>query len=83
MTHMKTATIRDVQHHFNQVLQWIGAGEEVQITRRSRPVAKLTAIDTNITQPIAVDFYQRSLKIWGSQPASLSDVILESREERI
>lgn len=41
MFHMKTASIRDVRHHFSRVLEWVADGEEVDITNRRRSVARL------------------------------------------
>ena len=38
MLDMKTASIRDVQHRLSKVLAWVEKGEEVQITRRNKPV---------------------------------------------
>ena len=40
MLDMKTASVRDVQHHLSKVLAWVEKGEEVQITRPNKPVAK-------------------------------------------
>ena len=82
---MKTASVRDVQHHLNKVLGWIEQGEEVQITRRSKTVAKLVPV----REPGAVeelpDFAARARAIWGPSPAekSLSRIILDDREERL
>ena len=42
---MKTATTREVQHHFSKVLNWVDAGEEVVITRRGKKVARVVPID--------------------------------------
>ena len=41
MLYMKTATVRQLRHDFNSVLQLIENGEEVTITRRNKPVARL------------------------------------------
>jgi prevent-host-death family protein len=38
---MKTATVRDFRNQYTSLLAWIGAGEEVLITRRGRPIARL------------------------------------------
>ena len=38
---MKTVNVRQIQHHFKDVLLWIEEGEAVAITSRSRIVAKL------------------------------------------
>ena len=40
---MKTATVRDVRQNFGQLLSWINAGEEITITMRRKPVARIVA----------------------------------------
>jgi len=81
---MKTATIRDVQHHLSKVLCWVAQGEEVQITRRSRTVAKL--VPSRDAQAVELpDFAARARAIWGDSPGgkSLSSIIVDDREERL
>jgi antitoxin (DNA-binding transcriptional repressor) of toxin-antitoxin stability system len=38
---MKRASIRQVRHDFNTVLDWIDAGEQVEISKRGKVVALL------------------------------------------
>jgi antitoxin (DNA-binding transcriptional repressor) of toxin-antitoxin stability system len=38
---MKTASIRQVRHDFNTVLDWLNAGEQVEISKRGKVVALL------------------------------------------
>lgn len=38
---MKTASVRDLRNRYTSLLKWIGAGEEVVITRRGKPIARL------------------------------------------
>ena len=38
---MKSATVRQIQHHFKDVLSWIENGEEVEVTSRRQAVARL------------------------------------------
>jgi prevent-host-death family protein len=38
---MRTATIRDLRNHYADLLKWIEAGEEISITRRGKPIARL------------------------------------------
>ena len=86
MLHMKTATVRDVQHHFGKVLAWVEGGEEVQITRRSKLVARLVPSSPASTAPVSLpDFAARARAIWGAQPkgSGLSKAILAEREERL
>lgn len=86
MLNMKTATVRDVQHHFGKVLAWVEGGEEVQITRRSKPVARLVPTSADALSPAPLpDFAARARAIWRAQPQgrSLSKTILAEREERV
>jgi prevent-host-death family protein len=39
---MKKATVRDLRNHYSQLLAWIAAGEEITITQRGKPVARLS-----------------------------------------
>lgn len=38
---MKTATVREVQHRFRNVLGWIAEGETVEVTRNRQIVARI------------------------------------------
>ncbi len=38
---MKTATVRDLRNRYSSLLDWIGAGEEIIITRRGKAIARL------------------------------------------
>jgi antitoxin (DNA-binding transcriptional repressor) of toxin-antitoxin stability system len=38
---MKTATVRDLRNRYTSLLKWIGAGEEIVITRRGKTIARL------------------------------------------
>jgi len=44
MCHMKTATIRDLRYRFSEVEARLQRGEEVEIRRRKRVIAKLVPI---------------------------------------
>lgn len=86
MLNMKTATVRDVQHHFGKVLAWVENGEEVQITRRSKTVARLVPSSATSPHPVPLpDFAARARSIWGAQAkaCALSKTILSEREERL
>ena len=41
---MKTASIRQVRHDFNTVLDWIDGGEQVAISKRGKVVALLSPL---------------------------------------
>lgn len=38
---MKTATVRDLRNHYTSLLRWLGAGEDVLITRRGKLIARM------------------------------------------
>jgi prevent-host-death family protein len=85
MLDMKTATVRQVQHHLSEVLQSVEDGEEVLITKRGRVIAKIVPTRDKPRVPVWPDFVQRSTRIWGKRVRgkSLSAIILEQRKDRV
>ena len=85
MFHMKTASIREVQHGLKDVLAWVSAGETVSITRHNRVVAELMPprrrpANKKFAMP---DFTARTKAIFGDQVLSDSTSLLrEMREDR-
>jgi prevent-host-death family protein len=75
---MKTATVGEIQKNFSRILKEIKAGEEIAVTRRGKPVAKITALGPtkDIDWP---DFYSEAIKLKG-KPAS--KIVIEGRRER-
>ncbi len=75
---MKTATVGEIQRNFAQVLRDIKAGEEITITKRGKPVARITALGpkAEIDWP---DFHNEAISLKGK---SMSDIVIEGREER-
>ena len=51
---MRTATVRDLRNHYSSLLSWVSAGEEIVITQRGKPVARL--IPENPAGPAKVDW---------------------------
>ncbi len=51
---MKTATVRELRNNYSKVLKWVAKGEEVEVTRRGKVVAKV--IPPTSAKPIAVDW---------------------------
>ena len=51
---MRTATVRDLRNHYTSLLGWINAGEEIVITQRGKPVARL--IPEKPAPPATVDW---------------------------
>lgn len=49
---MKTATVRDLRNRYTSLLAWIGAGEEVIITRRGKAIARLVPEQEHSAVPV-------------------------------
>jgi len=60
---MKTATVRELRNHYTSLLEWVKAGEEVVITQRGKPVARL--IPEKRAEPEKVN--------WADSPAVTRD----------
>jgi antitoxin (DNA-binding transcriptional repressor) of toxin-antitoxin stability system len=71
---MKTASVEQVPRQWAQILAWVAAGEEVQLTEKEQVVAKVVP-----ARP--PDFLSRAKSIWGEQPAGkpLSVLVAEGR----
>jgi prevent-host-death family protein len=80
----KTAGVREVQHHLSKVLAWVEKGEEVQITRRSKPVAKIVPAAAQGMLIALPAFAARARQIWGEAPVgkNLSQTVVDDRKER-
>jgi antitoxin (DNA-binding transcriptional repressor) of toxin-antitoxin stability system len=76
---MKTASVQQVPQRWTEILGWVAAGEEVQVTQQEKVVAKVVpATPERLAQP---DFLARARAIWGEHPAGkpLSAVVAETR----
>jgi antitoxin (DNA-binding transcriptional repressor) of toxin-antitoxin stability system len=58
------------------ILNWVAAGEEVEVTARDKVVAKL--VPAAVSQP---DFLNRAKAVWGENPPgkSLSEIVAQAR----
>jgi antitoxin (DNA-binding transcriptional repressor) of toxin-antitoxin stability system len=79
---MKKATIREIQHNLSEVLSWVERGEEVQVLRRNKVVARL--LPPGPAPAESPDFVGRARAIWGEEPrgSALSAIASEARGER-
>jgi prevent-host-death family protein len=51
---MKTTTVRDLRNNYAKVLNWVSKGEEVEVTRRGKAVARVVPVAA--TLPAKVDW---------------------------
>ena len=73
---MKTTSVQQVPELWADILKWVAAGEEVQMTDHDKVVAKL--VPTRTPTP---DFVSRAKAIWGENPPgkSLSAIVSDGR----
>ena len=66
---MKTATVRDLRYDFPKIESWLAGGEEILITKHSRPIARLCSATSaaEATRPPLPDFEARRRKTWGDR----------------
>lgn len=71
---MKTASVQQAPQQWAQILEWVAAGEEVELTEKEKVIAKVVPAN----QP---DFLARAKKVWGEQPPGkpLSELVGEAR----
>lgn len=76
---MKTAAISELPKVWADILSWVSAGEEVQLTDSNKTVARVLP-----PTPVAPDFLARAQAIWGDQPGgtTLSSLVEEGRGAR-
>lgn len=53
---MKTTTVRELRNNYAQVLKWVSKGEEVEVTRRGKAVARVVPVAP--VSPTRVDWAQ-------------------------
>jgi antitoxin (DNA-binding transcriptional repressor) of toxin-antitoxin stability system len=73
---MKRATVADLRNHFRRVSSWIEDGETVQIVKRGRPFALLTALPQNAEAhaPAKPDIMAQLKATWGDKVFSMEEV---------
>jgi len=80
---MKTTTMRELKHHTAEVVARVEAGEVIELTRRGRPVARLSPVRKR-GKPLAPDFEGRLAAIYGDTVLknTATDLVSEGRGER-
>jgi len=81
MYHMKTASVRDLRYSFKKIERLLRQGEEIQITKRRRVIARLVPESVPST-PELPDFLGRMRAIYGDKVFEVSgaQLIAEDRD---
>jgi antitoxin (DNA-binding transcriptional repressor) of toxin-antitoxin stability system len=79
---MRKTTIRALKHDTTTIFNWVAAGESVEVTRRSKPVAILSPVKHK-GKTARPDFVKRIRQIYGDKvlPTTATDLVGESRGE--
>lgn len=82
MYHMKTVSVRDLRYDFPKVERLLSQGDEIEITKRRKVVARLTPVPSE--RPPLPDFLARLKEIYGDKVLEVSgaDLISADREDR-
>lgn len=79
MYHMQKASIRDLRYAFKKIERMLRQGEEIQITRRRRVIARL--VPESAERPAAVpDFLARLREVYGKKVLATSGAKLLARD---
>ena len=79
MHHMRKATVRDLRYRFPAVEDLLRDGEEIQITKRKRVIARL--VPAQAAAPARrPDFLARLKKIYRGKPMKITGAELVTRD---
>jgi antitoxin (DNA-binding transcriptional repressor) of toxin-antitoxin stability system len=79
MYHMKKASVRDLRYAFKKIERLLHQGEEVQITKRRRVIARLVPETTDAPKKTP-DFLARLRSIYGDKVLAVSGADLISSD---
>jgi antitoxin (DNA-binding transcriptional repressor) of toxin-antitoxin stability system len=79
MYHMRRATLRDLRYRFTAVENLLDAGEEIEITRRKRVIARLLPPATT-ARGKRPDFLARLARIYGGKRLKVSGAELLAKD---
>lgn len=77
---MRRATVADLRNRFPQVFKWIAAGEQVEVTRHGRVVARMVPAPPAKPRRFKVPaFAERAQAILGASFCPQSNLVEEER----
>jgi antitoxin (DNA-binding transcriptional repressor) of toxin-antitoxin stability system len=79
MYHMKQASVRDLRYEFKKIERLLHQGEEVQITKRRRVIARLVPESADVERKMP-DFTARVRRIYGDKVLAVSGADLISAD---
>ncbi len=82
MYHMTKASVRDLRYEFKKIERLLLQGEEIQITKRRRVIARLVPENAEGEKKKMPDFLARVRRIYGDKVLAVSgaDLISSDRD---
>ena len=79
-----SVSVRELQQNLKRVMARVERGQEIEVTRRRRPVARLTPVGPSATPRPWPDLDARAKSVFGDRviAASASEMVIEGRGER-
>lgn len=83
ITNMQTLTVRDLRYDFGKVEAWLADGEEIEITKHGKPIARLSPPRPDKVPKFDAEAHRRWMKeTWGDRVFSAEEV-KEMREAEL
>jgi antitoxin (DNA-binding transcriptional repressor) of toxin-antitoxin stability system len=81
MYHMEKASIRDLRYNFKKIERLLEKGEEIEITKRRRPIARLAPMERPRRKKLP-DFEAQLRAIYGDRvlPTTGAEIIAWDRD---
>jgi antitoxin (DNA-binding transcriptional repressor) of toxin-antitoxin stability system len=79
MYHMRKASVRDLRYGFKKIERLLRQGEEIQITKRRRVIARLVPESAETAKEVP-DFQARVRRIYGDKVLAVSGAELISSD---
>jgi prevent-host-death family protein len=83
ITTMQSLTVRDLRYDFGKVEAWLADGEEIEITKHGKPIARLSPPRAEVVPKFDLEAHRRRMKeTWGDRVFSAEEV-KEMREAEL
>jgi prevent-host-death family protein len=83
ITNMHTLTVRDLRYDFAKVEAWLADGQEIEITKHGKPVARLSPPRPEGARKFDLEAHRRWMKeTWGDRVFTAEEV-REMREAEL
>ncbi len=80
---MQTLTVRDLRYDFRKVEAWLAEGQEIEITKHGKPVARLCPPNAGKSPRFDIEAHRRRMKeTWGDRVFTAEEV-REMREAEL